>query len=71
MSEPEIELMWSLHGSIFYIGIRKWVYNVGAPGDIPGAVTQIAERFYVSAAELMRQLADAKKPPVKRRLPAS
>jgi len=35
MSGPEIELMWSLHGSMFYIGIRKWVYNVGAPGDIP------------------------------------
>src|SRR5262249_27141983 len=26
MSEPEIELMWGLHGSIFYIGMRKWVY---------------------------------------------
>jgi AcrR family transcriptional regulator len=71
MSEPEIELMWSLHGSIFYIGLRKWVYNVGGPSDIPGTVTQIVERFYANAGDLMRQLANEKKPPVIRRLPAS
>ncbi len=65
MSEPEIELMWSLHGSIFYIGLRKWVYNVGGPSDIPGTVTQIVERFYVNAGEFMRQCADARKPPVR------
>ncbi len=62
MSEPEIELMWSLHGSIFYIGLRKWVYNVGGPSDIPGTVTLIVERFYANAGEFMRQCADAKKP---------
>ncbi len=43
ISEDEIELMWSLHGSIFYIGIRKWVYDVGGPSDIPRTVTQIVE----------------------------
>jgi len=64
MSEPEIELMWSLHGSLFYIGLRKWVYNVGGPSDIPGTVTQIVERFYANAGELMRQLAETRKPPV-------
>lgn len=75
MSEPEIELMWSLHGSIFYIGLRKWVYNVGGPSDIPGTVTQIVERFYANAGDLMRQIASekarAKKPPEPRRLSAS
>ena len=80
MSEPEIELMWSLHGSIFYIGMRKWVYNVGGPSDVPGTVTQIVERFYVNARDLMLQLAahdrdraevQTKKPPAKRRLSVS
>ncbi|MGV3635750.1 MAG: TetR/AcrR family transcriptional regulator [Pseudorhodoplanes sp.] len=71
MSEPEVELMWSLHGSIFYIGLRKWVYNVGGPSDIPGTVTQIVERFYTNAGELMRQRAQTKKPPTARRLSAS
>lgn len=62
MNEPEIELMWSLHGSIFYIGLRKWVYNVGGPSDIPGTVTLIVERFYANAGEFMLQCVDAKKP---------
>lgn len=62
MSEPEIELMWSLHGSIFYIGLRKWVYNVGGPSDVPGTVTQIVERFYVNAEDLMGRSARPRKP---------
>lgn len=70
MSESEVELMWSLHGSIFYIGLRRWVYHVGGPSDVPGAVTQIVERFYANAGELMRRLAQAKKPSERRRLSA-
>jgi AcrR family transcriptional regulator len=71
MNEAEVELMWSLHGSIFYIGLRKWVYDVGGPSDIPGTVTQIVDRFYANAGELMRQLARLKKQPDRRRFSAS
>ena len=53
LTEPEIELMWSLHGSLFYIGIRKWVYDVGGPTDVSGTITQIVDGFYVNARELM------------------
>ena len=54
MTEPESELMWSLHGSIFYIGIRAWVYGVAPPSDIPGAVTRLVESFYDNARVIMR-----------------
>lgn len=53
MTEPEHELMWALHGSIFYIGIRKWVYHVAAPRDVPKTVTQTVEHFYANARRLM------------------
>jgi AcrR family transcriptional regulator len=53
ITEPELELMWSLHGSIFYIGMRKWVYHVKAPSDIDGAVTQLVEGFYANARTIM------------------
>lgn len=53
VSEPELEMMWALHGSIFYIGIRKWIYHVAPPRDIPGTVTQMVERFYANARDLM------------------
>jgi AcrR family transcriptional regulator len=54
MSEPETELMWALHGSLFYIGIRKWVYRVATPRDVAGTVTRAVERIYADAQELMR-----------------
>lgn len=54
MTEPELELMWSLHGSIFYIGMRKWVYHVKVPSDIDGAVEQLVEGFYANAKTVMR-----------------
>ncbi|MBI1202042.1 MAG: TetR family transcriptional regulator [Rhodopseudomonas sp.] len=54
MSEPESELMWALHGGIFYIGVRKWVYRVTPPQDIAGTVTRAVERIYADAQDLMR-----------------
>lgn len=53
ITEPESELMWSLHGAIFYIGIRKWAYHVEGPSDINRAVEQLVERFYDNAKNVM------------------
>lgn len=54
MTEPEAELMWALHGGIFYIGVRKWVYRVAPPRDVAGTVTRAVDRIYADAQELMR-----------------
>jgi len=54
MTEPEAELMWALHGGIFYIGMRKWVYRVPTPRDVAGTVARAVDRFYADARELMR-----------------
>lgn len=54
MTEPEAELMWALHGGLFYIGIRKWVYRVAPPRDVEGTVARAVERIYADARELMR-----------------
>jgi AcrR family transcriptional regulator len=48
-TERETELMWSLHGGIFYIGIRKWVYGQPGPVDIERVVTDRVESFLLSA----------------------
>ncbi len=53
ITEPEMELMWSLHGSIFYIGMRKWVYHVEVPSDIDGAIEQLVEGFYANAKNVI------------------
>ena len=29
----EIELIWGLHASIFYLGVRRWIYGLPTPSD--------------------------------------
>jgi AcrR family transcriptional regulator len=36
--DAEIELVWSLHASIFYLGVRRWVYGLSVPEDIDEAI---------------------------------
>jgi len=55
MSEHEKEMMWGLHGSIFYIGIRKSVYYVDLPRDVPGTVKLLVESFYSNARRLTQR----------------
>ena len=55
VSEPEMELMWGLHGAIFYIGIRKWVYHVEIPKDAEGAVNLLVDGLYANASKLMAE----------------
>ena len=55
MTEPELELVWSLHGSIFYIGIRKWVYHVKVPADIDAAIEQLVDSLYANARTVIHK----------------
>lgn len=48
-SERETELMWSLHGGIFYIGIRMWVYGQQGPVDVKQVVKDRVHSFMLSA----------------------
>jgi AcrR family transcriptional regulator len=32
--DDEIELVWATHASVFYIGVRKWVYELPTPKDL-------------------------------------
>ena len=42
----ELELFWGLHGSIFYIAIRKYVYNVSVEIDIDTVVEHTVRAFF-------------------------
>ncbi len=57
-SERENELMWGLHGGIFYIGIRQWIYNQTGPVDINQIVRDRVRSFIVSAADLFSDAAN-------------
>lgn len=58
--EAEIEMIWSLHASIFYLGVRKWVYGLKVPADIDAAVRQKVDMFLYGAPETLRRMRQAR-----------
>lgn len=60
-SEPELELAWAMHGSIFYIAIRKWIYEVEVPSDIEAVIAAQAESFVNGAPKVVARLIDGRR----------
>jgi AcrR family transcriptional regulator len=44
-AEIDIELVWALHASIFYMGMRKWVYKSGLPKNVNVIIEALVEGF--------------------------
>lgn len=49
LSEMEEELFWSLHGGIFFLAVRKFVYGVEVPSPLDPVVRAIVDQFLVGA----------------------
>ncbi|HTJ24918.1 MAG TPA: TetR/AcrR family transcriptional regulator [Candidatus Limnocylindria bacterium] len=45
IAEIEFELVWALHASIFYIGIRKWIYGLEIPEHVDAVIEGLATAF--------------------------
>jgi hypothetical protein len=45
ISEMEFELVWALHASIFYIGVRRWIYGLDIPENTDAVVAGLARAF--------------------------
>jgi AcrR family transcriptional regulator len=54
--ETEIELVWSLHASIFYLGVRKWIYGLRTPKDIDALIRRKVDAFLQGTPEVMLAL---------------
>jgi AcrR family transcriptional regulator len=52
----EIELIWSLHASIFYIGVRMWVYGLPVPEDIDALVDRQVDAFLNGAPVTLKNM---------------
>jgi AcrR family transcriptional regulator len=44
-SENALELSWGLHGEIFYLAIRRWIYGARVPADIEGFAALMVKKF--------------------------
>lgn len=54
--EAEIEMIWSLHAAIFYIGVRKWVYGLKVPTDLNAVIRQKVDMFLYGAPAAMENM---------------
>ncbi|MGF6857049.1 AcrR family transcriptional regulator [Paraburkholderia sp. CI3] len=43
--EIDLELIWSLHASIFYLGVRKWIYGLPVTDDIEDHIARQVDAF--------------------------
>jgi AcrR family transcriptional regulator len=41
----ELEVVWALHSSFFYIGVRRWIYRLPVPADMPTVVDTRVRAF--------------------------
>lgn len=62
----EKEMLWHLHGGIFYIGIRHWIYGLAFPADLDEAV-KVRTDGYVSAAPAIVRAAVLRASPASRK----
>ena len=54
VTEQELELFWGLHGGIFYIAIRKFVYNLDVDIDVPRAVRSAVDTFFNGVQDTLK-----------------
>jgi len=51
-SEREFQLVWGLHGGIFYLGIQQWVYQQAVPDDLRPVIRDRVRAYIAGAREL-------------------
>ncbi len=57
--EAELELIWSLHAGIFYIGMRKWVYGLPVPKDLDAHVERMVDVFLNGTPAVLKKMTPA------------
>lgn len=56
IQEREIEAVWALHGKVFYIAVRKYVYNLPTPDDVGPILADDVFVFMRGAPALFRAI---------------
>lgn len=56
LSPEELEIAWGLHGELFYLAIRRWVYGMPMPDDLSPLIEASIVRFLEGAPAAMRSV---------------
>ena len=52
--EEELELIWSMHSGVFYIGVRKWIYALPVPKDMDRVIDMRVDSFLLGAPQVLK-----------------
>lgn len=53
-AEDEIELVWAMHSSVFYLGVRKWIYEQPIPRNIERLIELRVDTFLQGVPAVLR-----------------
>ena len=56
ISDEELDVAWSLHGAMFYIGVRHWVYQEPMPKDLSAFIRRSVRTFLRGVEPELRDL---------------
>ena len=56
VGKDEIDLFWSLQGSIFYVGVREWAYQEPAPDELSDYICRTVRTFLGGVEPVLRDL---------------
>jgi AcrR family transcriptional regulator len=59
--KDEIDLFWSLQGSIFYVGVREWAYQEPAPDELSDYIRRTVRTFLGGVEPVLRDLLEGAK----------
>jgi AcrR family transcriptional regulator len=53
--EIDLELIWSLHASIFYLGVRKWIYGLPVSDNVEDHIARQVDAFLNGVPEALKR----------------
>jgi AcrR family transcriptional regulator len=52
--DDEVELVWAMHSSVFYIGVRKWIYELPTPKDLDRVIGLRVDAFLSGVPQVLK-----------------
>lgn len=53
--DEEVELVWAMHSSVFYIGVRKWIYDQPAPRALDRLIDLRVDAFLSGVPQVLKR----------------
>ncbi len=65
--EEEVELVWAMHSSVFYLGVRKWIYQQPIPKNLDEQIGMRVDAFLLGVPPVLKARRAGAKPLASRR----